>query len=94
MHRVLEKVWHALDSHAQLVAMDAAQLEALVNTMVGEAIGEITNRYPQTFTGRFREMEAGRLCRHVLEWLALEKQRTPLSVVEKEEKHEVWYIDE
>lgn len=88
MHRVLEKVWHALDSHAQLVAMDAAQLEALVNTMVGEAIEEIANRYPQTFTGRFREMEADRLCRHVLEWLALEKQRMPFRVVEKEEKHQ------
>src|SRR5690606_18807517 len=28
MHRVLEKVWHALDSHAQLIAIDASQLQA------------------------------------------------------------------
>lgn len=88
MHSVLEKVWHALDSHEQLIAMDATQLEALVKTMVGEAIEEIANKYPQTFTGRFRDMEAERLCRHVLEWLALEKQRVPFRVIEKEGKHE------
>ena len=88
MHRVLEKVWHVLDSHEQLIAMDATQLEAIVDAMVDEAISEIANRYPQTFTGRFREMEAERLCRQVLEWLELEKQRVPFRVVEKEEKHE------
>lgn len=88
MHRVLEKVWHALNSHEQLVAMDTAEVGAMVDTMVGEAIDEIAYRYPQTFTGRFREMEAERLCRQVLEWLELEKQRVPFRVVEKEEKHE------
>lgn len=88
MHRVLEKVWHALDSHAQLIAMNDSQLQALVNNMVSEAIDEIASRYPQTFTRRFREMETERLCRHVLEWLELEKQRVPFRVVETETKHE------
>ena len=88
MHRVLEKVWHALNSHEQLVTMEAAEVGAMVDTMVGEAVDEIASRYPQTFTRRFREMEAERLCRHVLEWLELEKQRAPFRVVEKEKKHE------
>ena len=88
MHRVLEKVWQALDSHEQLIRMDAAQLEALVDAIVADAIGEIANRYPQTFTRRFRELEAERLRQQVLEWLELEKQRVPFRVVEKEEKHE------
>jgi len=88
MHRVLEKVWDALDSHEQLVAMDAAEVVKLVDKMVNEAIDEIAYRYPQTFSGRFREMEAERLCRQVLEWLELEKQRVPFRVVEKEKKHE------
>ena len=87
MHRVLEKVWHALSSHEQLVAMDATEVGAMVDTMVGEAIDEIAGRYPQTFAGRFRDMEAERLCRQVLEWLELEKQRVPFRVVEMEEKH-------
>lgn len=88
MHRVLEKVWHALDSHEQLIAMAATEVGAMVDTMVGEAIDEIASKYPQTFTRRFREMEAERLRRHVLEWLELEKQRVPFRVVEREGKHE------
>lgn len=87
MHSVLEKVWHALVSHSQLIAMDATQLEALIANKVGEAIDAIANRYPQTFTGRFRHMEAERLCRQVLQWLELEKQRVPFRVVEREQKH-------
>ena len=88
MHRVLEKVWDALESHERLVAMESAQLGGLVENIVGGAIDEIANRYPQTFIGRFRSMEAERLCRQVLQWLALEKQRVPFRVVEREGKHE------
>jgi probable DNA repair protein len=88
MHRVLEKVWQALDSHEQLQAKPAGQLEVLVKTVVEAAIAEIAGRHPQTFSGRFREMEAERLCRHLLEWLELEQQRQPFRVVEKEAKHE------
>lgn len=88
MHRVLEKVWHALGSHAQLIAMDATEVESMVATMVSEAIGEIATWYPQTLIGRFRKMEAERLCRQVLEWLQLEKQRVPFRVVEREQKHQ------
>jgi len=88
VHRVLEKVWHVLNSHEQLVAMDSTELGAMLDTSVGEAIDEIAGRYPQTFTRRFRQMEAERLCRQVLEWLELEKQRVPFRVVEKERKHE------
>lgn len=87
MHSVLEKVWRALDSHQQLIAMDTSQLETLVGNKVSEAIDAIANRYPQTFTGRFRQLEAERLCRQVLQWLELEKQRVPFHVVEMEEKH-------
>ena len=88
MHRILEKVWDALVSSEQLVAMDAAQLKALACSKVDEAIDEIARRYPRTFTGRFKEMEAERLGRQVLEWLEQEKNRAPFRVVEREGKHE------
>ncbi|NOZ52256.1 MAG: PD-(D/E)XK nuclease family protein [Gammaproteobacteria bacterium] len=88
MHRVLEKVWHVLKSHEQLVAMDRAELLTVVNTIVADAIDEIINRYPQTFTRRFRMMEAKRLSRQVLEWLALEERRVPFRVVAWEGQYE------
>lgn len=89
MHRVLELVWQTLDSHRHLSAMDAKHLSALVDKIVAVAIDEIAARYPQTLTGRFRSMEAGRLCRQVLEWLELERQRAPFRVIAKEKWHEI-----
>ena len=85
MHSVLEKIWLALDSHEAL--MQATDLETRVKTVVDEALSEVAPRYPQTFTARFRTLEAQRLTRQVLEWLALEKQRPPFRVLEKEGKH-------
>ncbi|MCK4586500.1 MAG: PD-(D/E)XK nuclease family protein, partial [Gammaproteobacteria bacterium] len=89
MHSVLEKVWTSLESHQQLIAMDDSNLDALINAKVDEAIGEIAYRYPQTFTQHFTEMEAERLCRHIKDWLTLEKLREPFVVIEKEGRHEV-----
>ena len=87
VHRVLEKVWQALDTQELLMALDITGLSSLVGNAVDAAIEEIANRYPQTFTRRFRELEAERLGRQVLEWLELEKQRLPFRVVELEGKH-------
>ncbi len=89
IHNVLEKVWAVLETQQKLLEMDHAQLKKVIATSVEEAIEAIAYRYPQTLTGRFREIEHERICRQLLEWLELEKQRPPFNVVEKEMKHEV-----
>ncbi len=88
MHRVMEKVWDRLESHERLCVMDTLQLDGLVGEIVWVAIDEIARWYPQTFTDRFRVVEAHRLRRQALQWLALEKQRQPFRVVAKEQKLE------
>lgn len=88
VHRILEKVWGVLDSSEQLIAMEATRLKALVRSTVDETIDEMTKRHPRSFTRGFREMEAARLCRQVLEWLEQEKKRAPFRVVEREGRHE------
>lgn len=89
LHRIMEKVWDSLDSHEQLVALPDAQLSTLVLDQVNTAIAEIAAHYPQTFTRRFRIMEADRLHRQVLSWLDLEKNRVSFRVIEKEKKYEL-----
>ena len=89
MHRALEKVWEALDSSGQLASINTETLQTLVEDRVGEAVAEVARRYPRTFTKRFREMEAERLCRQIHEWLEREKLRQPFKVVEREESHEI-----
>jgi ATP-dependent helicase/nuclease subunit B len=89
IHSVLEKVWTVLGTQQKFLEMDNTQLKKLIATSVEEAIAAIAYRYPQTLTGRFREIEHERICRQLSEWLELEKQRPPFHVVEKEMKHEV-----
>ncbi len=89
MHRILERIWRALNSHERLLSLEATGLEALVQALVDEAIEEAAGRHPQAFTARFRELEAGRLRRQALEWLELERRREPFRVVEKERKYSV-----
>ncbi|SDY50151.1 PD-(D/E)XK nuclease family protein [Nitrosomonas sp. Nm58] len=91
LHRIMEKVWDRLDSHEQLVALPDTQLSTLVLDQINAAITEIAPHYPQTFTRRFRAMEADRLHRQVLSWLDLEKNRLPFRVIEKEKKYE-WVV--
>ena len=89
IHAVLEKVWNQLKSHQQLTDMDYSDLTALVKTQVEETISDTAKHYPQTLTGRYRQLETERLCQHTLDWLELEKQRTPFQVIENEGQHQV-----
>lgn len=89
VHRVLEKVWAALDSSEQLAATNTEQLQALVETQVVGALDEVARHYPGTFTKRFRQLEEARLCGQVLEWLERERLRKPFRVIEREASHEV-----
>ena len=89
MHRVLEKVWSALDSSERLAATNTGQLQTLVGEQVVEALAEVSRRYPRTFTKRFCQMEAQRLRAQVLEWLEREKHRAPFRVIERESSHEI-----
>ena len=87
VHRILEKVWDELGSSKQLMATDSVQLQTLVTDIVDNAIREAARRRLRTFTKRFREMEAERLVRQVLEWLEQEKQREPFRVIECEARY-------
>ncbi len=89
MHRVLEKVWGALDTSKRLAAADTEQLQTLVGEQVTEALAEVSRRYPRTFTKRFQKMEEQRLRAQVLEWLEREKHREPFQVIEREASHEI-----
>ncbi len=88
VHRVLEKIWRDLQDHERLCAVEDTVLQVQVDAAVDSAIDEIAPHYPQTLTGRFRALEAARLSRQVLAWLALERQREPFRVLEQEQQHQ------
>jgi len=88
LHDVLETVWGNLQTQARLLSVSPGELQDLVRAAVAEQLDSAARRFPDTFTVRFRELERERLVQQVLEWLELEKQRSPFRVIEREQKHD------
>ena len=89
MHRVLERIWNAMGSHEELLATTEDRLAALVRTTVGAEIHDLSQRRQSLRRRRFAAIEQTRLERVLTEWLSLEKQRQPFTVVEQEESRRV-----
>ena len=89
VHRILEQIWRRLESHARLIELDPPALEILVSDCVDQALEELARRHPHTLKPHFRELESGRLRRNMLDWLALERDRQPFRVVEREARQTV-----
>lgn len=88
-HKVLEKVWAELVSQQQLLGKTEAGLRKLVKHSVKQVITSYAAKYTQTFTPRFRTLETERLTRQVMDWLEIEKQRSPFRVIFREKDYEV-----
>ncbi|MFO1290212.1 MAG: PD-(D/E)XK nuclease family protein [Nitrosomonas sp.] len=89
VHRAMEKIWGALNSHQQLMALSEAQLAELIRTQVMLAIDEIRVDYPYTLTNRIRMIEIARISAQIDKWLALEKTRSPFAVTSREQTVEI-----
>jgi probable DNA repair protein len=89
VHRILEQIWRRLESHARLLELDPPALEALIADCVNQALDELARRYPHTLKPHFLALESERLCRNMQDWLALERQRQPFRVAEREARRTV-----
>lgn len=86
LHRTLERLWQDLGSQQALLALDEAALRARLTSHVDSVLADAARRRPAVFTARFRELERHRLVARVLEWLEIERQRSPFTV-EAMEQH-------
>jgi hypothetical protein len=59
LHEVLERVWQALQSQANLLAMQADELADLVRASIGEVLKGHRRRSPATFTPRLGAANPG-----------------------------------
>jgi len=80
VHEVLERLWLELQSLAGLRALDETALRSMVRGRIDEVLEEQRRRSPATFTHRFTDVEARRLEGRVLDWLDIERQRSPFAV--------------
>ena len=84
LHAVLEQLWDALISQANLQRLTTEEEQALVQAAVTQGVARMAAARPQTFTERFLSLEKSRLVRLTHAWLALERERAPFSVIKPE----------
>jgi probable DNA repair protein len=83
VHKALQFFWAEMQSHERLVTMSAEQLEAAVTRATRRALESDPER-TSGFRKRFLDIEEDRLKRLLLEWLAIERLRSPFTVVSRE----------
>jgi len=87
VHDCMQLFWEKVSSHKELIESKDGALALRVNQCVAKVIKRFQAKRPFTATARFMLIEQNRLQVMMHEWLALERQRQPFSVIEREQKH-------
>lgn len=86
VHKALEVVWDRLGSHARLCGAGEAELAEVVEEASAAALVAIEARRSEALPAAFARIEYARLRRLLGDWLELEKQRAPFTVLASEKK--------
>ena len=87
VHDCLQHFWEKISTHKELIELSEGALSLHINECAAKVIKRFQAQRPFTATGRFMLIEQGRLQAMMHEWLSLERQRQPFTVVEREQKH-------
>jgi ATP-dependent helicase/nuclease subunit B len=83
VHEMMRAVWQRIQTRDRLMALQGAELQALLVTCADEAIACVRR---QALDGRFGLLERVRLVKLAREWLDLERRRGDFEVVATEQK--------
>jgi ATP-dependent helicase/nuclease subunit B len=86
MHRVLERFWREVKSHAALIQMEDQQWQDLLADYLKQGLDYICAEDDQPWQLGLREVEEAILQQRLCQWIVIEKQRTPFQVVDHERK--------
>jgi ATP-dependent helicase/nuclease subunit B len=84
VHEALQVFWQRLQSHAALMATEPATLEQAVQLALVPAMNRLARDYPAVLTPTLKALETRRLTALLLDWLDVERQRGPFTVVATE----------
>ncbi|HET7731990.1 MAG TPA: PD-(D/E)XK nuclease family protein [Usitatibacter sp.] len=91
LHEMMSGVWKGIGTRARLVAMEAAELDALLAASAEAAIAHVRRRRGEALRGRFARLEHERLVRIAREWLDFESGRADFEVAAIEAKADVTF---
>jgi ATP-dependent helicase/nuclease subunit B len=86
LHKAMETFWMQLETQANLLALDEVALVEHINDAATKALDHWQQINNHLLPKRFRSMEIQRLSALIQDWLELEKQRMPFSVIGTESK--------
>ena len=89
IHGALDRVWRQLRSHRGLTAADPERVAAIVEGAAGAVLQSLSEHRRVLRQPRFAEIERARMTRLIGDWLELEKQRQPFTVVHRESRRQV-----
>ncbi len=89
VHRVLQKLWERLGTQEQLLRLAEPELRQLVDDEVSRELNRLRPSRPETLAPRFVQMEQERVTGLIVEWLGVEREREPFTVVALEQKQTV-----
>jgi len=88
VHKAMELLWARLGSQETLLGLTGAQLDSVVEASVAEAV-----RLKKLPGGRFheklKEMEVARISAMIHDWLTLERDRAPFTVIASEQERAI-----
>ena len=84
VHRILEHVWEKLRSHQRLLSMNEEGLTDLVRSEADAEIRKFSRRRRILRNARFAAIERERIEHIIGQWLLLEKERQPFTMLEQE----------
>jgi len=87
VHDCLQLFWEKISTHKELIELTGGALALHINQCAARVIKRFKAERPFTATARFMLIEQGRLQTMMHDWLSLERQRQPFTVLEREQKH-------
>jgi len=84
VHEAARHLWGELASQARLLSMTEAELQTAIGHAVDAAIEMLRARRPDALTEPFVDLERARLRPLLADLLALERQRAPFRVIQRE----------
>jgi ATP-dependent helicase/nuclease subunit B len=88
-HRILQQLWQQIGDQERLLSLVDSELRQLVTDNVAKELSRIRTMRPETFAPRFIEIEQQRVTQLILDWLELERRRTPFKAISLEQKETV-----
>ena len=93
LHRVMQSLWTELGSQENLTKLGDSELDELITSVVEQTIDVQQRKHPKVFTERFTALEQSRLKLVLHEWLQIEKERAPFTVIATEQAQHITFED-